>query len=148
MTAGPAMGPWHARHGFVLTAGSALGLAAVVVAWFGASGEATTSRQLIWVAIGAAGIAVSGAANAVWLLAGRRAVGVRRVAGVVDPARSLSRERADRAGSVELGLVVAGGSMTHYHRPDCVLVAGKPVQTGTAGELAEAGRTPCGVCAP
>lgn len=140
--------PWQVGDVMALTLGTALGLAALVVAWVGASGEATTTRQLGWVALGSAGIIVAGFGNAVWLLAGRRAVGRRRIEGVVEPARALLADRRRPELAAGPATLVAGPSMTHYHRADCVLVVGKRVRAASVEEHAGAGRKPCGVCAP
>lgn len=98
------------------------------------------SGRIGWMTLGVISTIVGGTGNAFWLLAGRRAIGERRVRllGSAGPAVDSSGSGTDIAISHEL--VALEGSRL-FHRADCPLVKGKPV-----GPVSRARRRPCGVC--
>ena len=153
-TASPAptaSSPWRRVDRVGLLATTGVGVALIAVSWFGAADATAVETQVRWVNAAVVGVVVLGAGNALWLLTGRRAAGqLRRT--VVDSdqlARRLTAlsQRADRR---EAGVAapVAGQHMTRYHRPDCPLVAGKQVTSGSVTTHVKRGRRPCGVCLP
>ena len=93
-----------------------------------------------------AGIIVAGVGNAVWLLTGRRAVGLRRRT-VANAIERRYRGRAQPIAEQTTTLVAAKG-MTRYHRADCVFVAERRVTANKRQTHESRGRTPCGVCRP
>jgi hypothetical protein len=122
----------------------AIGVVFVVVAWIGASGERRLSLQVAWVNLAVVGSAVAAAGQASWLLQGRRAVGVRRHQ--VLPDRERPRRPAARpTARVAATRVVALAGSGRYHRPDCLLVAGKDLDDVDA---TRDGLQPCEVCRP
>jgi hypothetical protein len=129
--------------------GNVIAVSLAVAGWAGASGEVLVSRQLPWAALAGAAVVVAGAANAGWLLTGRRAVAERQASalGRAFPAvvRLFPSERPSAAPGDE---PVAGPGMTRYHRPTCLLAAGKDVAPAPVGLHRRAGRRPCELCAP
>jgi hypothetical protein len=126
----------------------AVGLVGYVVAalgWWFASREAALTDQVGFAALGVGGCAVVAYANITWLLQGRFAIVARRerlLSDAIPPAA-----RLDRDGYGEDG-VVAGPGLALFHRPSCVLVAGRdwPVLDRTKGTRGD--RRPCGICRP
>lgn len=142
--------PWGRQHVAGVAAANVIGLLTVLASWYGASGSGRTPAQTNLITVGVIGAVLVAAANGLWLLAGRRAV-VRRIGGVVDgTAPRLDRPEGEVAGvaATESPLPVATDSMRWYHHPDCPLAAGKNPAPATVGTHIEAGRAPCGVCAP
>jgi hypothetical protein len=94
--------------------------------------------------------------NLAWLLHGRRALGERRRLLLPDVAEAVTHQpvvvgplstRSD-ATTVD-DVFLAGEGMERFHRPGCVLAAGRTGwTTATRQEHEEAGRRPCGVCRP
>lgn len=139
--------PWRSRDLTRWTLGTWIGLTALVVAWFGASGSAELDVQYRWLNVGIAGTVVTGAANVVWLLNGLRAVRERRHRMI----EALLGEEAPNEAPVprpatDDARLVAAPSMTRYHRADCLLVAGKAVTASSLRAHRAGGRRPCGVC--
>lgn len=150
MTGGSALRvPWRDGDLVAVTGAALVGLIAVLLSWFGASGSPSPAHQMMWLNLAVVGMAIFAICNCLWLMRLRRAVGQRRV-GLVSlevTEVEVGPERAAPAvGSVDRPVVsagwVRGEGMARVHRPDCPLVAGKhvwPAHVGD-GEL-------CGVCA-
>jgi hypothetical protein len=141
--------PWglsDARTTFFTTFG---GLAGLVMAWWGASGTGKLDRQVTWMVVGIAAVVVIGVGNFFWLLAGRRAVGVRRGM-LLDALDAATPSPA----SVLPGVVVAGRTTAHvtiagssrYHVPSCLLARGKAVAAVDAAATRDL--VPCEMCRP
>ena len=144
--AGVAPSPWSANQRLVLAVLLALGVVGLIAGYAGTSGTLRLSRQVVWVNVAGAGLLVSGAGVALFLTAGRQAVGRRRLSlfGNVDEPEATT---AALSSTVAAGDLVAAPTMTRYHRADCSFVAGKPgVVAATASAHDQAGRRPCGVC--
>ncbi|WP_432249949.1 hypothetical protein ACRAR1_23870 [Streptomyces sanyensis] len=149
----------------------ACGILLCVLGWYGVSGERVAERQLPYLAsstVPGAALLVVGAVLAVGSVreareeaagqdaegprdrVGRRAPEAPRETGAHDPPAAVSEEPPVR---------VPGGRLAH--RPDCPLVAGRPVEPaeaaaadggGESGEPPQAGGegapVPCPVCEP
>ena len=139
--------PWQVAHLLVWYVGAGAGLVVILVAWWGASGTTRVPALVTWVNVGVAGLVVSGLANLVWLLEGRRAVGERRYAVLGDPDVSALTQRP-AAGSAADEPLVAAGPMTRYHRTGCPAVSGKQVSAAARDDHESVGRSPCGICRP
>ena len=146
--------PWEAHH--LLRACVTLGVSAIglMIAWWGASGTAKLSSELAWMNLGVAGLVVFGATLAMWLLAGRRALGQRQAAMRVSleatVAKREGRPDTDSSAKAAAGadaLVWANGG-TLYHRADCQLVAGKVLRSATLHAHDRARRKACQICLP
>jgi hypothetical protein len=123
----------------------ALGIVLLGWSWFQASGTAKMSTQVGWLALAvlATVVAATGASNWVW--AGRRAVRARRIAlvealstEILGPEPELTAD----GDPTSVPVMVAGTS--RYHREDCLLVKGKPVQRLSSTN----GQRPCEMCQP
>jgi hypothetical protein len=66
---------WPRRSGWALVAAHGVGLALLVVAAIGPTRADALGRQVTWLDVGGIGVALVSAAQAGWLIAGRRAVG-------------------------------------------------------------------------
>jgi hypothetical protein len=137
--------PWSAADVGKTAAGNAVGFALILMGWFGASRHVTLAAQSRWAVLSVAGLAVAGAANAVLLREGRRAVGFGYRRFLLAPV-SAATPVSQTAGAVEV--LVSGGSMTMFHRPECRLVAAKLVRSADRAAHHHAGRRPCEVCRP
>ena len=139
--------PWTPGNVYAVVLGNVVALALALVAWLGASGKLLVSEQTRWAALGLGATIVAGAVNTVWLLAGRRALALRRTAAldVALPAAVAAIPRSIRAHGE---LPVAGAGMTAFHRPDCWLASGRTVEAAPADGHRRAGRRACEVCGP
>lgn len=137
--------------------GTAVGVACVIVAAVGAGRADDLRAQVRWLNVGTIGVVVLGAGNVVWYLVGRRANGAlrRRVhaalaaqgRGAPIGASATSAPSGESGATASAsGALVAGRGMTRFHRPDCLLVAGKTVRPATEATHHRRGRRPCGVC--
>lgn len=109
--------------------------------------ETVYDDQVPGINVAIAGAVVANAAGVLLLLAGRRSVAARRagVLGAVPDAQDRAASVSAPASSI---LLVGGEGLTHFHRADCAMAAGRdwPVLERAAHE--RAGRTACGVCTP
>jgi len=129
--------PWSladARTTFFTAVG---GLGTVLIGWWGASGTGRASHQTGWMAAAVVGVLILGMGNALWLLAGRRAVGSRR-AQLLDRLEAVPAE-AEVDASSDATLVAVPGT-ARRHRATCPLVRGK--RTVAGGEDLR----PCEMC--
>ena len=109
--------------------------------------ETVYDDQVPGINLAIVGVVLANAAGVLLLLAGRRSVTARRVAvlGAVptteDPGVAISAPASSE-------LLVGGEGLTHFHRADCAMAAGRdwPALERSAHE--RAGRTACGVCKP
>src|SRR4051794_38744673 len=141
------VGPWRLGDAMSLVTLNAVGIALVITGWYVAGGRLVLHDQVSGANVAIAGIIVAGVGNAVWLLTGRRAVGLRRdVVGTAVEDRYRSRPR--RAAVVATPNLVAAKGMPRYHRADCVFVAERRVTANKRETHESRGRKPCGVCRP
>lgn len=145
-------GPWGADQRVVLTFGWALGVAMVALGWWGASAEEVVATQMPWMALGALGVLIAGGLNAVWLLAGRRAVGLRCRASILAPGveevPTLDLRAVNGVDDSAGANLVAGTRMRYFHRSGCTLARTKAVTAAERSEHVQQGRKPCEVCRP
>ncbi len=127
------------------------GIVAIAIGWAQASNTVEVSSQVEWAPVGLAGAAVVAAGLLGSVLVARQAVAVRlghltpyMAEPQVDPVPLTTA--AVTAGVAEP--LVAAGSMARFHRASCPLTAGKPVRPESRQAHEQAGRRPCGVCAP
>lgn len=145
--------PWRAGDLLSLAATVAIGGAALLVGWWGVSGEPRVTQQTPWLNVSIGGLVIAGVGNAVWLVTGRRAVGERRRRLLPDVADVLSSDTTDPLWTSADGVadkrtspLVAIPGMTRYHLASCELVAGK--QTRGLKQGRRPALAPCGVCRP
>jgi hypothetical protein len=134
--------------------GSVVALSGVVLlgAWYSVGGKATWEDQVVGMNVGLAALVASNAAGVLFLVAGRRAVGVRRMQLLGDPApERLMPDQTHAAHdllSAPADALVAGAGLTHYHRADCPMAVHKAFVAATRSEHEGSGHTACGVCRP
>jgi hypothetical protein len=134
---------------------SAAGLAGLVMVgtWFVVGGKATWDDQRPWMSLAIAGLVAVAFVSLNVLLAGRRAIGLRRVQLLGDlPAPRQDRPVGVSAPTVVAGpaseVLVAGEGLVRYHRSDCFLTDGRDYAAADRAAHRAAGRQPCGVCLP
>jgi hypothetical protein len=145
--------PWRIHDLTVVTSANVLGAIGLLAAWIGGRNETNVASQLGWLKIGIAAVVIAGAGNAAWILAGMRAVGLRRHEQLVRTPGTLAlattRASAGHRVARQLdGALVHGPLMTRYHRASCPAVANRMVEPASLAEHLEAGRQPCGICCP
>lgn len=145
-------GPWTSADLVRTAVCNAVGLLMVGVSWDQAAGQTLIRNELFWLELGLLGVAVAATGNALWILSGRRHVGLART--VVLPHRrprpapagpARSAQAADPGGNTDLW---AGPTMTRYHRPDCPFLQDKAAQPASREDHQAAGRMPCELCEP
>ncbi len=109
--------------------------------------ETVYDDQVPGINVAIVGAVVANAAGVLLLLAGRRSVTARRVGVLGAVPKSQEKVATITAPASSLHLV-GGEGLTHFHRADCAMAAGRdwPELDRTAHE--RAGRTACGVCKP
>jgi hypothetical protein len=137
-------GPWTLGQVRVVLALGLLGAALIVVAYLGSADEAHLEDQLGWVNLGVVGLLVAGVGAGALLLAGRRAVGLRRLRLLHDPAPR-AVQASPTSDRVPLLVWLPGSSLVH--RPECQLVRGKDVDELDATGILQLALRPCEVCA-
>lgn len=143
---GVAHTPWTARHRVLLVVLQALGVIGLVVGYAGTSGTLRVSHQVVWVNVAGAALLVSGAGVVLFLTAGRRAIGRRRL-GLFGEVAEDGPPAGPVPGSRSAAKLVSAATMTRYHLSDCPFVADKQgLASASAAEHEETGRRPCGVC--
>lgn len=146
---GPTCG-WGTKGLTLLIGVNGIGLSMILAGWFGAGDTAVVQRQIPWINLAIAGLALSAVNNGVWILRGRRSL-VMMASRFPDRMINGRRSRiiaGDRADTGPVDWYVAGPLMTLYHRPNCPFVAGKSVQGENRAAHVTAGRGPCAVCEP
>lgn len=135
--------PWPVGWLVSLLASTLLGLAAILTGWYGASGEGLLAEQVPWLNLAVAGGVIAGLGNSAWLLRGRRSVGeLRRALLLAQPAVAPAAPLEVEAMPLLMADWVQADGMRKVHRPDCPMVAGKPVLP-----VDPAGGAQCAICA-
>ena len=143
--------PWRRRDQVICGLLAVLGLAGLVTCWFGATDEVVWRDQTGWLigSIFCAGLVALG--GGLWVLIGLRRVrqGFRDLRRDQRTVLGLSRARsagtaADKRVAVADGELVTTGQMTRAHRPECLLMRGKPATPVPPVEVTRYGS--CGVC--
>jgi hypothetical protein len=137
--------PWHARDLQRLLLTLAVAAAGLLASWVGVSGTVVWSRQMLWLAIGIASIAIAGLGVMRWLLTAFRNVRVRQSRMADGVAARLVFDEVPESIDPEPPLVTAA-RMTHFHRVECALMNGKAPIRLTAARRKRL--TPCAVCTP
>ncbi len=138
--------PWRVRDAVRLTVCAGLGLLGLFICWVGGSGTPEFRRQAVWLALGVLVCALSGAAGVGWLLRGLRTVHRERREVYALIARRQESFASESGWDDTDHAWVVGRGMTRYHRPDCAVVSGKPVETVGAAQASQRGLRACGMC--
>ena len=146
------IGPWGRSQVGALLACWTAGLAGIAVGWWGTSGRSTPGDQAAWVGLAAAGVVAFGAGVGLWVMAGRRVLGLRQArlfAAAVAPVGAAGTTKTSQVVSGgPAGLPVSSGMSRYYHRANCLLVRGKALIPAGVDHHRRDGRRPCGVCRP
>lgn len=130
------------------------GVAVVLTGYVGVSGGSELSTQFGWLSVAVLGFVGAGVADGLWLMAGRRAVGIRlnELLRTYPPILDVPGQREADSPSVARAAVmpsdslVTAASMTRYHRTDCLLVRDKELSTLHRETAESGGLRPCEIC--
>jgi hypothetical protein len=127
---------------------SGIGVALLVLGWVQVRNESVYADQVAGINMAVASVIVAGAGTIPMLLAGRRAVAVRRLAVLGDlrgmPVRASARASDDSTSQN----LVGGEGLRHFHRAGCTMAQGRNWSAASRQEHERAGRVACGVCRP
>ena len=129
--------------------GGAVGLSLIglVYSWYAVAGKATWDQQVAPLNVGIVSVVFTFGAGVSLLLAGRRSVGIRRVALLGEPPVVAAGVPVTQV-AAHSDALVSGPGLQRYHRADCSMAAGKHFAPASRAEHETAGRTGCGVCRP
>lgn len=122
-----------------------------MASWYNVSGKAEFAKQVPAINVAIVSLVIASSGGISFLLAGRRAVGLRRQALLGEPAAVTAAApvavipHQETRGLVDL---VGGAGLTHYHRSDCAMAVGRAWPAAASSTHVREGRTPCGVCQP
>jgi len=138
---------WSGRARRLLVGCCSGGLALMISGWVQLSGGSSVDAQIPWLNVAVSGLLLAGFGNTLWLLRGRRSVADLRTS-LLPPTFGTTGEPVDAPVPAEQRQLVSAAGMTRYHRPDCLLAAGKPVVGASRRTHEMAGRLPCRTCRP
>jgi len=127
---------------------SGIGAALVVAGWVQVRNESVYAAQVVGMNMAFAGVIAAGAGAIPMLLAGRRAVIVRRLAVLGDLRGRPARSSAGASGNSSAQGLVGGEGLRHFHRAGCAMAQGRNWSAASRQEHERAGRVACGVCRP
>jgi hypothetical protein len=140
--------PWP-DHSLILWALlSGIGGALLVAGWIQVRNESVYAAQVPGINMAIVGAIAVGAGAIPMLLAGRRAVGVRRLALLGDLRGMPVRASAGAFGDPTSQSLVGGEGLRRFHRAGCALAQGRNWSAASRQEHERAGRVACGVCRP
>jgi peptidoglycan/LPS O-acetylase OafA/YrhL len=140
------LSPWSPVESVRLVTVALLGMAAIVVGWYGAADEPSFHRQTRWLVIATAGFIVMGYAAVSWVMRARSSVLHRRQ--LLLPLPAGGAVLVVSLVSVPAEVVVVGPAPGRYHRPGCPLVRGRDWPHVRRSDADLADRSACGVCRP
>ncbi|MCU1595454.1 MAG: hypothetical protein JWO12_2846 [Frankiales bacterium] len=138
--------PWLVGDTLAVGVVNVVGLGMILGGLQGTRHTTDPHNLLLLVNVAAAGLVVSLAGNAVFLLSALRHVGTLR--SDLLGAREAVREVAPTAAIEVSDVLVSASSMTRFHRAGCPAVQGKAVTAGSLAKHLKAGRTACDLCTP
>jgi hypothetical protein len=127
---------------------STIGGSLLVGGWAQVRSESVYADQATGINLSVAGVIVAGAGALMMLLAGRRAVGVRRLAVLGDLRAMPVRASAGASSDSTSQHLVGGEGLRHFHRAGCTMAHGRNWSAASRREHERAGRVACGVCRP
>ena len=152
--------PWGGAQVLGVTTANTVAVVVTLFAWWEASGTGKATEQVGLSSLALVGAVIALASNTWFLARGRQMI--RGAQGVVLGDRRLMSYRPDAVAPDTNGtnqyrtraVAAPGGhhltvpGTSRYHRPACLLVAGKNTDGATRSAHEQAGRTPCEVCEP
>ena len=137
--------PWSGRALLISGGAMAVGIILLAIGWLGVDDKPRINGQVGWLNVAVLGIAIAAAGQAGWLLYGRRRVGRLRREVLSGPVSGRpAGVTVDRAAATARFVTVPGSR--RYHRPACLLVAGKHT-TAVSAKRAQT-LLACEVCQP
>jgi|SRR5438552_5988717 len=127
---------------------SGIGVALLVLGWAQVRSESVYADQVPGINMAVAGVIAAGAGAISMLLAGRRAVAVRRLAVLGDLRGMPVRASAGASGDPTSQNLVSGEGLRRFHRAGCTMAQGRNWSASSRPEHERAGRVACGVCRP
>jgi hypothetical protein len=146
-TRGDVLAPWGTRPRVTLILGNLVALASMAGAWWAVSGSRSASDQHSLLTVGLAGVLMAGAANGIWLGAGRKAIRSARSA-ILPTLPEGALSASSGVTEIRSEALFSGNGMSWFHQSGCLLSVGKSVAPATRREHELAGRSPCEVCRP
>jgi hypothetical protein len=143
------LAPWTPDALIRVAGMNAAGFVLVAVSWFQVSAQLTVRDQLGWLNLGLLGVGLCGAGNALWLLRGRRTIGIaRRVLWPAGPAGPAGTVDAAPPGPTHSGELRWASGTARMHRPGCALLNGRADRRISRPQADRHGLRPCEVCEP
>ena len=140
--------PWPEQALILWALLSGIGVALVAAGWVLVRNESVYTDQVAGINMAIAGALVGGAGAIPMLLAGRRAVGVRRLAVLGDLRDMPVRASAWASDDSTSRNLIGGEGLRHFHRAGCTMAQGRNWSAASRLEHERAGRVACGVCRP
>ncbi|MGQ0631369.1 MAG: hypothetical protein ACT4P1_10020 [Sporichthyaceae bacterium] len=139
--------PWTTQLYVLYAVLAGIGLILFVIGTVIVNDETVYDDQVPAINIAIVGTVLTCAAGISLLVAGRRTLTARRVAvlGIVPAMRA---SVAVVSGPAASAVLIGGEGLTHFHRADCPMAAGRDWKAASAADHERAGRKPCGVCSP
>jgi hypothetical protein len=138
--------PWRSTHAVKTAVLIAVGIMLWAIGWYQVAGRTTMKAQAGPMNLAIVGVVVAGVGQALWILDGRRRVGLRRRVLI---GSALRRPRpTSTAQDTAAGPLYSAEGLHLYHRKDCPMGDGREWSPMTRGSQEATGRTPCGVCKP
>src|SRR2546423_9879394 len=125
-----------------------IGVALLVAGWAQVRSESVYADQVAGINMAVAGVIVAGAGTIPMLLAGRRAIALRRLAVLGDLRGVPVRASAGASGDSTSQKLVGGEGLVRFHRAGCTMAQGRNWSAASRPEHERAGRVACGVCRP
>lgn len=143
-------GPWDRRALRLSVLRLALGPIGLFIAWYGASGSKDWKDQQVWMAIGVIALVVAITGVTGWLRTGLRNVRhfERLLLASAGEQVAATYARGVVATDASSDDVVVITGTTQFHRPECLLTAGKTVASLSPAEAAGGHLDACGMCLP
>ncbi len=141
MSSTAASTPWTRTDAVTSAVLMAVGVLVLSAGWWEVSDRASMESQIPAFNIAVLGLVLIGAGQGLWFLRGRRACSDRRrllLGADAAPVRSAVVEDVDSF----------PGTERFYHRPECAMASDRSWTPTSRAAHEQAGRTPCGVCAP
>src|ERR1700712_4098658 len=123
----------------------------LVGSWYVVSGRPTWNEQIPAMGVGIVSVVIANAASLGLLLAGRRAIGIRRQALLGEapvPAETAQAWLPQDSATRSVVPLVGAAGLRHYHRADCTMAVGRDWPSATRSQHEDASRQPCGLCRP
>ena len=139
--------PWPEQTLILWALLSGIGVALLVAGWVLVRNESVYADQVAGINMAIAGVLAAGAGAIPMLLAGRRAVGIRRLA-VLGDLRGMPVRASALASHDPTSHLVGGEGLRRFHRAGCTLAHGRNWSAASRSEHERAGRVACGVCRP